>query len=418
MEIFSPLTPTTFSPSRRLLFFFRRRTAFPAPVVRPKPRWKCVTRSKSSDFQDFRGFAKPVRLLPATQVENWRKIADEEELKFKSVDGSQSLYRVRVRTSRAYGSGLSDINAAVLLCFIDEIGDSIMQRISALSTTGSSSSSSSSSSYFDEQRDADGLRFQRGSVDELVFRGPKLGKHLSVWMGTESGQWRLAGFSLSAAHPCQDSLEELSSAEYKYRGYRYDFENEETLIGGSSYSSMIELKPHRVTETQGQDPMTLVAESFEETTPLSPLVSADESMREYSNLKLSLLLYDAVLISAGATITSFSGGENAALAFLTGGLGGFSYLLLLQRSVDELPAPSSISGSTIDEAFSRFRGPVSIIALTIAFSLLTLKYGSGEAPSSFTPKDLILGMMGFQVCKVAVVLAAFKPISMRPKPND
>lgn len=207
-------------------------------------------------------------------------------------------------------------------------------------------------------------------------------------------------------------------AEYTFRVYCYDFEAEETLIGGSSDSSMIELRASRVTETYGQDPFCLLAESFDETIPPNPLVSADESMREYSDLKLSLLLYDVVLISAGGMLTSIAGGGNAALAFLAGGLGGFLYLMLIQRSVDELSALASISRSTIDEALSQFRGPVLSIALAIALTVVTLKFGSGKSPVSFAPKDLILGMIGFLMCKVAVVLAAFKTISVRPNPND
>ena len=47
-----------------------------------------------------------------------------------------------------------------------------------------------------------------------------------------------------------------------------------------------------------------------------------------------------MLIFVGTQIASLSGGEKAGFAFLASGIGGFLYLLLLQRSVDELPSSS------------------------------------------------------------------------------
>lgn len=45
--------------------------------------------------------------------------------------GSECLYTVKLQTSSIYGSGLSNLNAGILLCLIDENGDSILQRIPA-----------------------------------------------------------------------------------------------------------------------------------------------------------------------------------------------------------------------------------------------------------------------------------------------
>ena len=44
-------------------------------------------------------------------------------------DGSRTLYKVKIQKSSIYGSGLSDINVGVLLCIINENGDSILKRI-------------------------------------------------------------------------------------------------------------------------------------------------------------------------------------------------------------------------------------------------------------------------------------------------
>lgn len=93
------------------------------------------------------------------------------------------MYQVKLQTSSAYGSDLTDINSEVLLCLIDENGDSILQRISA----GMNSV---------ESQDSDLLYFQRGSIDEFIFEGPKLGKLEAVWISPESGQY----FQLSDVH--------------------------------------------------------------------------------------------------------------------------------------------------------------------------------------------------------------------------
>ena len=54
------------------------------------------------------------------------------------------------------------------------------------------------------------------------------------------------------------------------------------------------------------------------------VISNEERMEEYANLKRSLLLYDAILILLGSSVFS-------AIAFFFGRTFGFLYLLLLQR---------------------------------------------------------------------------------------
>ncbi|PHT35018.1 hypothetical protein CQW23_26818 [Capsicum baccatum] len=62
-------------------------------------------------------------------------------------------------------------------------------------------------------------------------------------------------------------------------------------------------------------------------------ISNEDTMQEYANLKLSLLFYDAILTIVGSFIVFFAG-EKSAIAFLTGGIRGLLYLLLVQRFVD------------------------------------------------------------------------------------
>lgn len=84
---------------------------------------------------------------------------------------------VKLATSNVFASNLTNLNSGILLCLINENGDSILQRISASLLTDYSSESNN-----------DILHFQRGSVDEFTFEGPKLGKVEALWIGLESGQ--------------------------------------------------------------------------------------------------------------------------------------------------------------------------------------------------------------------------------------
>ncbi|KAH6829836.1 hypothetical protein C2S53_020574 [Perilla frutescens var. hirtella] len=336
-----------------------------------------IIRSKKSRYQDFQEYAKPARLLPARGVRLWRD-ASLLETAFASSppSKSESLYKVRVQTSKIYGSGLSDVNSGILLCLIDENGSSVLQRLPATWS-----------------EECDTLHFQRGSVDEFAFEGPHLGRILAVWISLESGEWRIGGIDLRVVSPLGGKNQET----------KYEFELEDILIGEKGEASMMEFRPHSVTAfSEDESTSTLLDEN-----PPSP--SNEESMEEYASLKLSLLFYDTVLILAGSAIASVSVGEDAAYAFLIGGLLGFAYLLLLQRSVDELPAPELVRGEN-GVSSSRVKGSVSIVVLVFAAVVVAVKYALGDYAVKLGPNDLIFGMMGFLMCKVSAVLAAFKPV--------
>ncbi|KAK9274361.1 hypothetical protein L1049_019175 [Liquidambar formosana] len=401
----------------RNLIYATHRTIIPLHIRRLPmqiPHLGFRVYSKQSDFQDFQSYAKPSRLLPATEVKVCTESSPEKIFTPVRRDRARSLYKVELHTSNMYGSGLSDLSAGILLCLIDENGDSILQRVPA----------SLMKDHLTPSKDtflSDMLHFQRGSVDEFTFEGPELEKVEALWIGLESGQWRLRHVSLTVICGCQTPLEETEGKEIQYIGFQYDFEAEDTLLGEGSDMSMVELRPRRVTELCGIDPFTILSNNLSQSISLpSHGTSNDESMREYADLKFSLLLYDAILIFTGTSVASFSGGENAGFAFLTGGIVGFLYLLLLQRSVDGLPAPASTSmnmGGNFDRMFGGFKSPIPGLAVAVGFTVLALRYSSGDVPLVFTPKDLIVGMMGFLSCKVAVVLAAFKPMPMGLKEN-
>lgn len=213
-----------------------------------------------------------------------------------------------------------------------------------------------------------------------------------------TGQWRMSGMDLRVIPPL------VGQNNQDPTGLHYNFKLDDILLGEKGEASMMELRPNSLTTFSGED----------ETLPTPPPVSNEESMKEYANLKLSLLFYDAVLVLAGSAVASVSIGGNAAYAFLIGGSLGFAYLLLVQRSVDELPTPDVIgSEENRGPAFGGLKGSALTAAgAALMFALGVVMLGGGEdGIIKYEAKEVIFGMVGFLMCKVAVVLAAFKPMS-------
>jgi len=236
-----------------------------------------------------------------------------------------------------------------------------------------------------------------------------------------SGQWRLGSVSLMViSYEGQPSG--LEDGVQRYTGFQYDFQIDDVLLGEGTDLSMLELRPTLVTGLEGNDLTSIFNKGLNDHTLLSnPNISKEDSMREYADLKFSLLFYDAMLTLFGTSVASFSAGENAGIDFLIGGIGGFLYLLLLQKSVDELPASELITSDKgrTNALFKGVKGPIASVALALGLAVIASRYSSGDLQVMLTPKDLIVGMMGFLVCKVSVLLAAFKPIAFGPKsPTD
>lgn len=80
-----------------------------------------------------------------------------------------------------------------------------------------------------------------------------------------------------------------------------------------------------------------------ETTASSVKEMKEDGLREYADLKRSLLLYDVAIVMTGFSAFTLASNDSAAYSFLVGGIRGFLYLLLLRRSVDGLPVISSPS---------------------------------------------------------------------------
>ncbi|WOH10563.1 hypothetical protein DCAR_0730032 [Daucus carota subsp. sativus] len=397
--------------TRHLIFTPKKSPLFSTNSTRTRiirtheSRFRCHLYSKNSDYQDFQSYAKPSRLLSATEANTCTEVSLEKLVKAFDIG---TLYKVELRTSNFYGSGLTDINSGVQLCVIDENGYSILQRLPA-------STCKEQNMQSDNEVISDVLHLQRGSIDVFTFKGPKLQKIIALWISPVSGQWRLGGASLSIICQPQVLPEEREKIDNSFVGLRYDFTTEDIQLGEGSDNSMTELKPCSVTEFSGDNYALLSERLLPSSSDQTPNVSNEESMREYKDLKLTLLLYDTLLISAGSGIVSLSSEGSAAFAFLTGGISGFLYLLFLQRSVDQLPAPelNKTKKEGFNKSLGNVVGTVSTLALGLSFAAITVKFGSENGGIVVTPKDLVFGMMGFLTCKIAVILAAFKPMSSR-----
>ncbi|CAJ1938525.1 unnamed protein product [Sphenostylis stenocarpa] len=380
------------------------------PTQNRYSRFSVRAKLSSADFQDFQSYARPLYLLPASEVKVYTNTSVENISSLLKEDGSRYLFMVKLCTSNSNGSSISDLNAGVILCLIDENGNSILQRIPVSLMTDHSTESG-------DMTNIDILHFQRGSVDEFIFEGPKLARLEALWVSVESGQWRLGGVSLMVIS-CEGQLSGLEDEVPRYTGFQYDFQIDDVLLGEGTDLSLLELRPTLVTELEGNDLTSIFNKGLNDTLLSNPKILKEESMKEYADLKFSLLFYDAMLTLFGTSVASFSAGENAGIAFLIGGIGGFLYLLLLQRSVDELPASELITSDN-DALFKGVKGLIASAALALGLAVIASRYSSGELQVMLTPKDVIVGMMGFLACKVSVPLAAFKPITLGQKlPSD
>ncbi|RLM58104.1 uncharacterized protein C2845_PM18G06960 [Panicum miliaceum] len=369
--------------------------------------------SKGSSLQDTVPSVKPSRLLPTEELKTYPNTVPEDIFGTIRLDDSDAFYVLELRTSREFSSSLLDKNSAILICLIDVDGDSLLQRVPAIylgqPTPGIKAEQS--------------MPFQSGSIDAVTFKGSKLKRIKEVWIGLESGSWRLDGLSLKVIHGLVDPPKDISGThELKFNGLQYTFEKINVPLGEDG-TSVAEARPVAVMDLSGVSLSDLQEGQLSSENPASVVKELKEDgLRQYANLKQSLLLYDAAIVLTGFSIFTLSSNDIAAYSFLVGGIGGFLYLLLLQRSVDGLPVISSPSevGSTQPSVsgFSGIRRPWLILSLVMVAGAVALKYGAGGDSFELTPTELFVGTAGFLANKVAVLLAAFKPMQSDLKGED
>uniref|UniRef100_A0A453B0X6 Uncharacterized protein n=2 Tax=Aegilops tauschii TaxID=37682 RepID=A0A453B0X6_AEGTS len=68
--------------------------------------------------------------------------------------------------------------------------------------------------------------------------------------------------------------------------------------------------------------------------------------------------------------------------------------------------------------FSGVRRPWLILSIVMVAGAVALKYGAGGDNFELTPTELFVGTAGFLANKVAVLLAAFKPLQSNLESDD
>jgi hypothetical protein len=228
---------------------------------------------------------------------------------------------------------------------------------------------------------------------------------------------------LKVIHGPVDRPKEFNGTpEQKFNSLQYTFEKRNTLLGDDG-ASVAEARPVAVTDLLGVSLSDLQEGLLASKSTASDVKELrEDGLREYAGLKQSLLLYDASIVMIGFSAFTLASNDSAAYSFLIGGIGGFLYLLLLQKSVDGLPVISSPSeaGSAQPsiKGFAGVRRPWLILSLVLVAGAVVLKYGAGGDSFELTPTELFVGTAGFLANKIAVLLAAFMPMLSDSKSED
>ncbi|KAG8089848.1 hypothetical protein GUJ93_ZPchr0011g26881 [Zizania palustris] len=369
--------------------------------------------SKSSSLQDSVPSVKPSRLLQTDELRIFRNNIPQDIISAVRLDESDAFYMLELSTCREISSSLLDKNSAILICLIDAYGDTLLQRIPAIYWGHSAPG----------RKGEHLLPFQSGSIDVATFKGSKLQRIKEIWVGLESGSWRLDNLSLKVIHgPLNTPTDLEATPELKFNGLQYTFDKINLLLGEDG-ASVVVAKPVTVTDLSGVSLSDLQeGQLSSESTASSFQQMKEDGLKEYADLKQSLLLYDLAIVITGFSVFTLASNDSAAYSFLVGGFGGFLYLLLLQKSVDGLPVISSPSeagnAQPTVKGFSGIRRPWLILSLLMVAAAVALKYGAGGDKLELTPVELFVGAAGFLSNKVSVLLAAFKPLQSNLKSDE
>uniref|UniRef100_R7W3J0 Uncharacterized protein n=1 Tax=Aegilops tauschii TaxID=37682 RepID=R7W3J0_AEGTA len=187
-------------------------------------------------------------------------------------------------------------------------------------------------------------------------------------------------------------------------------------------ASVVEARPIAVTDLSGISISDLQDGNLSSARTISSIMELKEDgLREYADLKQSLLPYDISIIITGFSAFTLASNDGSAYSFLLGWIGGFLYLLLLQIFVDGLPtisSPSKAGSSEPTVNFSGVRRPWLILPIVMVAGAVALKYGVGGDSLELTQTELFVGAAGFLANRVDVLLAAFKPLQSNLESED
>ena len=220
-------------------------------------------------------------------------------------------------------------------------------------------------------------------------------------------------------HVMKDGLDVAKESDHTI--IQYDFDCCNIRIGDGGIVSAAELKACKISLLSSSEYHVLHARRKRSRKDIEE--SREKGIKEYEILKLSLLSYDALLVTLGSVVLAGSGHNEIAEGFCIGGMIGFLYLFLLQRAVDRIPSgvgkEDAMNSSDVfrsDESEStgnlaRFRSP--LIGLAASFMVLgvtsaVLFSSTNEQP--FSKEMLFAGAAGFLMSKISTVLASSKPL--------
>lgn len=360
---------------------------------------------------------------------------------------SESVFEVVLTTSKDFGSGISDVDAGVLLAFIGEQGRCFVHQIPAFVSAETVDSGEQTQELWVSKPCRQ--RFDRGSQEPVTFCGPDLGKLEAVWVAPERGTWRMEGMAVRVIPEqlCKDDINMMENSDCKVM--QYDFMCEEFLIGENDNNLAVELKPFKVSEIPYDGQLLSGLKFMERRLQVPSAQLRDEGIKEYEALKFSLLGYDAVLVTLGSAIAAAMSYKEVAKGYLVGGVLGFLYLFILEKAVDQLPAPSQspslasgekefsekdsvemvegrsaakldengISFSGKNKSMAGFRGPLAKLSGVLVLSFLIANSLNPTNSWASSKQMLLAGAAGFLMTKLATILASNMPISIKQVPT-
>ena len=329
-------------------------------------------------------------------------------------------YHVIFTTGEKMGSGLSAPDAGVQIMLITEDGTAFMHRCDRYPDV-CGDSSLAIYSY---------PRFERGSVDEVVFDAPDMGMPCAIWVAPEQGgDWM---------------LEEVEVRVVTQNARASEFETDDgTLTEDALTSSASVSFP---CGEKLRDAIELRPSAFVKLTPEQKLEMRLEGLREYGALKTRMLLVTGAAVVAGCAVTAaMNGGSNdggeAMRSFASGGGVGLVYLWMLTRNVDALggnvvvQATENSDTSNNSPSILRMLGtlgnvllsgasssPVRIALVATAGAAGARCLGLDDGLSSFGHQanygDALCAILGFFSYKAGVLVAGFSGTDvMHPTPE-
>lgn len=255
----------------------------------------------------------------------------------------KTVYTLRITTSSDRKASLSEPASGVLVCLVNDSGDSLLRYIPNCESAsdvdsamreicaniediplGADCSLSMGSPAPDSKYTKH--RFEQGAVSEVSFVGPNLGPHLcGVIVGPQSGTWGCSDVVVS------------SSAEYGGISCKFLNTDGRMILGEDPLHSAAYLErvpDGSIVYGQGESARVLSASDA--------LEVAAKNMVWYNTMKKKLLFYTATVGCVGMFLVQASLGSAAALSFGCGSLASFGYQLSLQKKVDTIGAQPTL----------------------------------------------------------------------------